>query len=389
MGGGIAAFKAVLVVRELQRRGAKVRVAMTKAGARFVGPVTFSGLTGEPPHLDLWNPGYAGELHVELGGWADAIVVCPATMNLMARAAHGFADDVVLATLACARGPVLFAPAMHARMWERPANQRAVAQLEADGGHVVGPVVGLLASGESGAGRLAEPETIVDAVERLFGEGAAPRQRDLEGKHVMISAGPTYEDLDPVRYLGNRASGRMGFALAAAAADRGASVTLVAGPCELRTPAGVERIDVRSARQMELAILERMGASDAIVMAAAVADYRPARFSEGKIKKGDQPLQLTLVRNPDILAGLGQARRGPTPVLVGFALETENVLAHARLKLERKGVDLVVANHPEDGFGGDENVVSLVDAEGDEKLPRLTKRAIGDRIWDWVAQRLP
>ena len=386
VGGGIAAYKAVLLVRALQDRGATVRVAMTRAATRFVGPVTFTGLTGSPALTELWDPSYAGELHVELGAWADAVVVCPATMNLLARAAHGHADDVVLATLACAAGPVVYAPAMHARMWSQPSTQRAVKLLAEAGATFAGPTVGRLASGEEGAGRLAEPAEVADAVERAL--VAAGAERDLEGRHVVVSAGPTYEDLDPVRYLGNRASGKMGFALAAAAATRGAEVTLVAGPCALATPVGVRRVDVRSAREMERAVLDALGSADAVVMAAAVADYRPVQVSEGKIKKTDQPLQLTLMRNPDILAGLGRARQGGRPVLVGFALETENVIAYARLKLEKKGVDLIVANHPEDGFAGDENVVSLVDAAGAEKLPRLSKRAIGDRIWDRVVAHL-
>lgn len=386
VGGGIAAYKAVLLVRALQERGASVRVAMTRAATRFVGPVTFTGLTGTPALTELWDPNYAGELHVELGAWADAIVVCPATMNLLARAAHGHADDVVLATLSCATGPVLYAPAMHARMWAQPATQRAVALLAEAGATFAGPTVGRLASGEKGAGRLAEPEDVADAVVRVLHE--ASRKADMSGRQVLVSAGPTYEDLDPVRYLGNRASGKMGFALAAAAAARGAEVTLVAGPCTLRTPPGVHRVDVRSAREMERAILDGFARADAVVMAAAVADYRPVAVSEGKIKKTDQPLQLTLMRNPDILAGLGRLRKDGRPVLVGFALETDNVIAHARLKLDKKGVDLIVANHPEDGFGGDENVVSLVDAQGAEKLPRLRKRAIGDRIWDRVVARL-
>lgn len=382
IGGGIAAFKAVTLVRELQRRGAEVRVVMTAAGARFIGPVSFAGLTGKPAVVDLWDPSYAGEVHVELGAWADAVVVAPATMNLLARAANGHADDVVLATLACARGALLFAPAMHERMWGRAATRRNVAALAADGARFVGPVEGALANGEIGAGRMAEPEVIADAVEGLF---ASP---DLCGRRLVVSAGPTHEDLDPVRFLGNRSTGRMGFAIAEAAAARGAEVVLVAGPVTLATPRGVERVDVRSAREMEAAIQAAVARADAVVMAAAVADYRPAERTAQKRKKSDGPLTLELVRNPDILAGLGASRHGARPVLVGFALETERVVEHARAKLERKQVDLVVANHASDGFGGADNLVTLVDAAGDESLPRASKRTIADRILDRIVDRL-
>lgn len=378
LGGGIAAFKAVAVVRELQRRGAEVRVVMTEAATRFVGPVTFAGLTGRPAVTNLWDPSYAGEVHVELGAWADALVVAPATMNLLARAAHGHADDVVLATLACARGAILFAPAMHERMWARAATARNVASLRADGAHFVGPVEGALASGEIGRGRMAEPEAIVDAVEALFGP------RDLEGLHVVVSAGPTHEDLDPVRFLGNRSSGRMGFAIAEVAARRGARVTLVAGPVMLPTPAAVTRVDVRSALELDAAVRSAAADADAVIMAAAVADYRPAERAEQKRKKGEGPLVLELVRNPDVLAGLGAAREGARPVLVGFALETEHVVENARGKLRRKKVDLVVANHASDGFGGDDNVVILVDAAGEEALPKLSKAEVAARILDRV-----
>ncbi|MCB9616833.1 MAG: bifunctional phosphopantothenoylcysteine decarboxylase/phosphopantothenate--cysteine ligase CoaBC [Sandaracinus sp.] len=382
LGGGIAAFKAVALVRELGRRGAEVRVVMTEAATRFVGPVTFAGLTGRPAVTNLWDPSYAGEVHVELGAWADAVVVAPATMNLLARAANGLADDVVLATIACARGALLFAPAMHERMWSRGSTQRNVAALASDGARFVGPVEGALASGEVGRGRMAEPEAIADATEALF----APQ--DFEGRHVVVSAGPTHEDLDPVRFLGNRSTGRMGFAIAAAAAARGARVTLVAGPVTLGTPSGVTRIDVRSALELEAAVTKAAADADAVVMAAAVADYRPAERTEQKRKKQEGPLVLELVRNPDVLAGLGAARTGTLPVLVGFALETEKVVENARDKLRRKKVDLVVANHASDGFGGDDNVVTLVEEGGEEALSKQTKRAIADRILDRIRARL-
>lgn len=382
VGGGIAAFKAVELVRELMRRGARVRVAMTASAARFVGPVTFTGLTGTPPVLDIWDPRYPGEVHVELAAWAEAIVLAPATANLLARAAHGLADDAVLATLRCADVPLFIAPAMHHRMWRSPPTQRAVALLRGDGATVIGPVHGKLASGEEGLGRMSEPSEIADVVERVLGV-----RRDLEGRAVLVSAGPTVEDIDPVRYLSNRSSGRMGYAIAERAEARGAHVTLVTGPVSLPPPSGCEVVPVRAALEMREAIMARREQVDAIVMTAAVADYRPKVRHGDKLKKSDV-LTLELVKNPDILAELGATREGPRPVLVGFALETQNLLVYARDKLEKKHVDLVVANRAEDGLGGDNNVATLVDAEGDEALGALSKRDLADRIWDRVAQRL-
>ncbi|HMI92786.1 MAG TPA: bifunctional phosphopantothenoylcysteine decarboxylase/phosphopantothenate--cysteine ligase CoaBC, partial [Polyangiales bacterium] len=287
VGGGIAAFKAVVLVRELQRRGAIVRVVMTPSALRFIGAATFTGLTGKPAVTDLWDPSYPGEVHVELGGDADAIVVAPATANLLARAASGMADDALLATLSCAGCPVLFAPAMHENMWLAAATQRNARQLEQDGAVLVGPVAGALASGEQGMGRMAEPEAIADAVERVL----AP-QNDLAGKRVLISAGPTLEDIDPVRYLSNRSSGRMGFALVTTALARGASVTLVCGPTSVKPPAGVELVAVRSAREMHAAIMARSAAADVVVMTAAVADYRPAEAASSKIKKNQERMTI-------------------------------------------------------------------------------------------------
>lgn len=379
--GGIAAYKAALLVRELMRRGHEVRVVMTEAATRFVGPVTFTGLTGEPPVVDLWDPSYAGEVHVELAEWADAIVVAPATATTMARAAAGIADGALGATLLCFDGPVVMAPAMHTRMWRSPATARAVARLAEDGVAMVGPEEGPLASGDVGLGRMSEPAAIADAVDAAVG---AP---DLAGATVVVSAGGTREDLDPVRFLGNRSTGKMGFAIAERAARRGAKAVLIAAPTDLPTPRGVERVDVRSARDMDEAVWAR-GDADAIIMAAAVADYRPAEAAEHKRKKSDGPLVLELARNPDILAGLGAARTGPRPVLVGFALETEDVVASARGKLERKKVDLVVANHASDAFGKDTNRVTLVRADGEETLGVLDKRAVADRILDAVKAQL-
>jgi phosphopantothenoylcysteine decarboxylase/phosphopantothenate--cysteine ligase len=374
-GGGIAAFKTVGVVRELGRRGAKVKVALTPNAARFVGPITFTGLTGSPAILDLWDPSYAGEVHVQLADWADAIVVAPATANLIARAAHGFADDVVLATLSCAACPVLLAPAMHQRMWQRAATQRNLQLLAADGYKCVGPVSGALANGLIGEGRMAEPEAIVNALGELLSA-----DRDLAGKTVLISAGPTLEDLDPVRFISNRSSGRMGYAIADVARERGAQVVLVTGPTDLAAPSGIEVARVRSALEMRAAIMQQLPRADIVIMTAAVADYRPARAETQKIKKQGDQMRIDLVKNPDILAELGAQRRGAHPVLVGFAMETQNVAAYGRGKLEAKRVDMIVANAAAVAFGGDDNQATLVTHAGDEALPVMSKRSLAGHI---------
>jgi phosphopantothenoylcysteine decarboxylase / phosphopantothenate---cysteine ligase len=379
VGGGIAAFKAVVLVRELQRRGAQVRVVMTDSAQRFIGAATFTGLTGKPAVTDLWDPSYPGEVHVELGSDADAIVVAPATANLLARAASGMADDALLATLSCAGCPVLFAPAMHENMWLAAATQRNARQLEQDGAVLVGPVAGALASGEQGMGRMAEPEAIADAVERVL----APRN-DLAGKQVLISAGPTLEDIDPVRYISNRSSGRMGFALAAAAPERGATVTLVCGPAGVKPPAGIELVSVRSTREMQAAIMTRQAGADVVVMAAAVADYRPAEAATAKIKKSQDRMTIELVKNPDILAELGAARaehKAKRPVLIGFAMETHDLVRYARKKLVDKRCDLIVANEAEVA-GSDDTQVILVGHDGDLPLPPMSKAELADKIWD-------
>ena len=378
LGGGIAAFKSVQLVRELMRRGAEVRVVMTDAATRFIGPVTFAGLTGKPAVTNLWAEDYAGEVHVELGEWADAIVVAPATMNLMARAVSGQANDALLATLACARGEVFFAPAMHHRMWSHPANRANVALLAERGAVVLGPVTGALANGEIGEGRMMEPEDIAEAVESHLAHA-----NDLAGARILITAGPTHEDLDPVRFLGNRSSGRMGYAIAAKALRRGAEVTLVSGPVHQPVPAGAHVVQTRSAVQMHEAVMSRFDQFDVVIMAAAVADYRPEERAVHKIKKGGK-LQLALVRNPDILADVGAKRTRLPSVLVGFALETENLEQAARDKLTKKAADLVVANEASAGLGGDTNRVTLVDATSATALPEMSKHALADQILDRI-----
>ena len=378
LGGGIAAFKAVQLVRELMRRGAEVRVVMTEAATHFVGPITFAGLTGQPAVSDLWAEDYAGEVHVELGEWADAIVIAPATMNLMARARAGQANDAVLATLAAARADVFFAPAMHHRMWSHPATQSNLRTLAERGAIVLGPVTGPLANGEIGDGRMMEPEDIAEAIESHL-----IHSDDLSGSRILITAGPTYEDVDPVRFLGNRSTGRMGYAIACQAQRRGAEVTVVSGPVHLPVPFGAEVVRVRSAKEMHAAVLSRFDRFDVVIMAAAVADYRPEHREAQKIKKGGS-LTLDLVRNPDILADVGAKRVQLPSVLVGFALETENLEQSARDKLERKAADLIVANEASAGLGGDTNRATLVDATAATSLPEMTKRALANQILDRV-----
>jgi phosphopantothenoylcysteine decarboxylase/phosphopantothenate--cysteine ligase len=380
VGGGIAAYKSALLARELLRLGASVETVLTPAAQRFITGVTFAGITGRPARTELWDPSYPGELHIELTRKADLVVVAPATADLLARMAHGLGDDLATTCLLAAKGDVFVAPAMHPRMWEHPATQANVATLRARGVHVIGPDTGPLASGEVGIGRMSEADFIARAVAEHTARGS-----DLAGLRVLISAGGTHEALDPVRFIGNRSSGRMGFALAERARQRGATVTVVAGPVNLPPPPGVHVVRVRSALEMHEAIVPRAAEHDVVVMAAAVADYRPAEQATEKIKKTAGELTLRLVKNPDILADLGAARAASgrrLPVLVGFAVETNDLIAYARAKLSRKGCDLVVANLAEDGFEGADNRVTLVRADTEEALPRMDKRAVADRILD-------
>jgi len=389
--GSIAAYKAVEVARLLRKAGARVIPLMTRSAQEFLGPVTLSGICGEKVHVDMWDPSFAGELHIEIAREADLVLCVPATADLLARFAQGRADDLVTALVLSARGPVLAAPAMHPRMWSHPATQRNVAQLAADGRvELVGPVFGPVASGEEGLGRMADPEEVAAAaLARLD-------SHDLEGLRVVVTAGPTVEDMDPVRFLSNRSTGKMGFAIAERAAARGARTTLIAGPVSLPTPRGVTRVDVRGALAMQRALADALGpdlgGADALIMTAAVADYRFAEEQPRKIKRSAEPMTLSLVPNPDLLAEIGKARAsraGCAPVLVGFAVETdtdEGVAQAARKKLETKRVDLVVANHAADSFGRDDNRATLVSREGNEPLGVLSKRTLGDRILDRVAR---
>ncbi|MBI2389714.1 MAG: bifunctional phosphopantothenoylcysteine decarboxylase/phosphopantothenate--cysteine ligase CoaBC [Deltaproteobacteria bacterium] len=400
--GGIAAYKAVVVARLLVQAGARVLPLMTASGARFVGKITLSGVCGEGVVDDMWDPKFAGEAHVAIADRADAVAIVPCTADLLARLAQGRADDLVAALALVARTPLILAPAMHPRMWAHPATRRNVAIVAADGrATLVGPVHGEVANGDVGFGRMSEPEAIFAAIVEAIGAigvqaigvEAIGRGADLAGKHVVVSAGPTVEDLDPVRFLGNRSTGKMGFAVAAAAAARGARVTLVTGPVSLPTPAGVERVDVRGALEMgaalDRALGDQLADADALVMAAAVSDWRPRERSPHKTKKGAEgTLTLELVKNPDLLAGVG-ARRGERarPVLVGFAVETDDLLGYARRKRAEKKVDLVVGNLAAHGFGGDDDEVVIV-GDGTERPLRASKRAIADAILDEIAARL-
>ena len=384
--GSIAAYKAAHVARLLVKAGARVLPVMTASASHFLGAATLSGITGEPVRTGMWDPSFAGEMHVAIADQADVVLVVPATADFLARLAQGRADDLVAALALVARGPVLVAPAMHPRMWLHPATKRNVETLRADGRvTILGPTTGVVANGDEGPGRMLEPEEIVAAVL------AAAAPKDLLGRRILVTAGPTVEDLDPVRFLGNRSTGRMGFAIAARAAARGADVTLVAGPVELPTPPRVRRTDVRGALEMRDAMNDALsGGIDAVVMAAAVADYRAAEPSATKVKKQGERESVALVRNPDLIAELGRARKGNTPVLVAFALETgahPHVVAEARRKLGEKRVDLVVANEASVAFGGEDNEVSFVTVDREERLPRASKAALADALLDRI-QRL-
>ncbi|MCB9549757.1 MAG: bifunctional phosphopantothenoylcysteine decarboxylase/phosphopantothenate--cysteine ligase CoaBC [Myxococcales bacterium] len=388
VGGGIAAYKAVELARALQRAGAQVQVAMTPNAQAFVGPLTFQAITHAPVltrTLDASEEMAIG--HIEFAQECDALVVAPATANLIGKAANGIGDEVVSTVLLAANVPVIVAPAMNSFMYAHPAVAANLERLRGFGWHVVEPDSGELACGHVGPGRLPDPEAIVAAVAAAL----TPAPTPLAGRTVVIAAGPTREHLDPVRFLSNPSSGRTGFSLAAAAQRAGARVVLVHGPVALAPPAGVEAVPITSAREMDAAVRAHAAQADAVVMTAAVADWRPAVESTVKEHKAGDVKVVEFVRNPDILAGLGAARTGSRPVLVGFAAETGDPIASARGKLTRKGVDLIVANDvsaPDCGFEVDTNRVWLVSATGEESLPLQAKTAIADRLVAWIAARL-
>ncbi len=388
---GIAAYKACELLRLLTESGHQVRVVPTPAALNFVGAATWEALSGQPVAVSPWES--VPEVpHVRLGQEADLVMVAPATADVMARAAAGMSDDLLTAVLLTARCPVIFAPAMHTEMWEHPATQANVRLLRDRGCIVLDPASGRLTGQDSGPGRLPEPAELFATAQRVLARGAGAFTPDLAGRTVVISAGGTREELDPVRYLGNWSSGKQGYALARTAASRGASVTLVAANTELADPAGVRVIRVTSAAQLREQMLAQATAADAIVMAAAVADFRPAARSDIKIKKlGAQPDPIVLAENPDIVRDLVAARQRPGQLIVAFGAETGDVLANGRAKLARKGCDFLVVNQVGNGlaFGTADNEATVLSADGTEvKLPRAHKDEIADAIWDLLAARL-
>jgi phosphopantothenoylcysteine decarboxylase/phosphopantothenate--cysteine ligase len=385
--GGIGAYKAVEVCRGLQRGGHDVVAVMTRAATRFVTPLTFEAITRRAVITSQWRPGANAEIeHIALADRMALLLVAPCTANVVGKLANGIADDFLTSLYLATKAPVLLAPAMNTNMLEHPAVQRNLETLSQRGVRFVEPGEGYLACGWIGKGRLAEPDDIVLAAERML----SPSPSSLRGMHVVITAGPTYEDIDPVRYVGNRSSGRMGFALAAEARRRGARVTLIAGPTGIEPPVVDEVVKVRSAAEMHAAVMRAAPGSDAVAMAAAVADYTPAAPAATKLAKADGPMTLTLTRTTDILGGLGGLRGdAPRPILVGFAAETDDLLRKARDKRTRKRVDLIVANdvsRSDRGFDADTNAVTIIGEEGEQVVPLQKKEQVAAAILDRLEQ---
>src|SRR5271157_1730602 len=384
--GGIAAYKSLELIRRLKDRGATVRVVMTAAARQFISPLSAATLSGQPVRDDLFSLTDEATIgHIELSRAADLLVVAPASANILARMAGGLADDLATTLLLATDKRVLAAPAMNVRMWRHPATRRNVDRLKGDGVLFVGPESGSMACGEFGPGRMAEPPAIVEAIEQaLAGETAlSDSPGPLSGRHIIVTSGPTYEPIDPVRFLGNRSSGRQGHAIAQSAIGAGAKVTLITGPVGLSDPVGAEVIHVGSAREMRQAVEAALPA-DAFIGAAAVADWRTESVASQKIKKGaDESPTLRLVENPDILAEVSKKTTMRPAVVIGFAAETENVTANAKAKLRRKGCDLIIANSVGEGtstFGGETNQVEVIDARGAESWPPMTKAEVADGI---------
>jgi phosphopantothenoylcysteine decarboxylase/phosphopantothenate--cysteine ligase len=390
--GGIGAYKAVEIARGLQKNGHDVVAVMTRSAERFVGPLTFEAITRREVITDQWKAGANADIeHISIASTIDLLLVAPATANTIGKFANGLADDFLSSLYTATRAPVLIAPAMNTNMFDHPAVAKNLDTLMARGVHIVDPGSGYLACGWIGKGRLAEPDAVVAAAEQVLrGRTSA----SLAGRTIVITAGPTYEDIDPVRFVGNRSSGRMGYAVAAEALRRGAAVTLVTGPTHLTPPHGAELVKVRSAAEMHAAVMERAPGRDVVIMSAAVADYTPAEKASEKVKKSDGPVTITLNRTKDILGDLGKLpsrKQQRLPVLVGFAAETRNVVSYAQEKLKQKGVDLVVANdvsRTDAGFDVDTNAVTLVTAGGAEELPLQAKTAVAAAILDRVEQFL-
>ena len=380
--GGIAAYKACDLVSRLKKRGAQVRVVLTEHACQFVQPLSFETLSGNPAYSDSFDRKYEIE-HVALAKWADLLLIAPATANCMAKMACGIADDLLSTTCLAVRCPVLLAPAMNSAMWRNPATQANLALLRSRGLRFVGPEAGHLACGDDDVGRMSEPEQIAEAVEALLNP-----QRDLEGMKVLVTAGPTVERIDPVRYITNRSTGKMGYALAEAARDRGANVTLISGPTKLAAPEGVEFVQIESSAQLCAAVLERGEKADVVVQAAAPADFRPKNVAERKIKKTGESMTLELEATTDIAAELGR-RKQPGQILVAFAAETNDVMDNARGKLIKKNADMVVANdvsRSDAGFGVDTNVITLITASDVRALEKMSKRAAADAILSRVRE---
>lgn len=389
IGGGIAAYKSLELIRELKKRGFGVKAILTKAGEHFVTPLSVAALTGEKVYQDLFSLTDETEMgHIELSRAADLVVVAPATADLLAKMAHGLANDLASTTLLATDKRVLVAPAMNVRMWHHAATQRNMRQLAADGVICVGPNQGDMACGEFGFGRMAEPLEIASAIEKALSPGLQP----LRGKHVLVTAGPTREAIDPVRYISNHSSGKQGYAIAEAAIELGAQVTLVSGPVDLAIPPGVGLMQVTSADEMLKAVQASLPA-DIAIFTAAVADWKVAKPADEKIKKKDDgsPPSLSFAENPDILKTIASLKKGRPKLVVGFAAETENVVEHAKAKLARKGCDLIIANDvsPEGGvFGGDNNKVHVVSAKGVEHWPPMAKTDVAKRLMDELAKRV-
>ena len=380
--GGIAAYKAVDVVSRLVKLGAAVHVIMTAAAVQFVAPLTFREISGQPVYTTMWEePKLWNVEHIALARRADLFVIAPATANMIAKIANGIADDFLSTTVMATPAPVLLAPAMNTEMFQSAATQANLKTLESRGFKIMTPASGMLACGTEGIGRLPEPEAIVERITAHFEVG-----KSMRGLRLLITAGGTREAIDPVRYIGNRSSGKMGYAIAAVAAERGAEVTLVSGPVSLAVPAGVKRVSVESALEMREAVLAAFPAADVVIKAAAVADYRPEVVSEQKIKKNSANLTVALTKNPDILAELGKIKTGQ--FLVGFAAETQELVANATEKLRRKNLDMLVANDvtlPGAGFESETNIVKLLSKDGRvEELPQMSKQSLAGLLLDRV-----
>ncbi len=391
VGAGIAAYKVCDLLRRLTESGHQVRVIPTPDSLNFVGAATWAALSGQPATTEVWADSHDVP-HVEIGRHADLVVVAPATADLLAKAAHGLAADLLTTTLLTARCPVMFAPAMHTEMWEHPATRANVAALRERGAVVLEPATGRLTGADSGPGRLPEPAELFETAIRLLARGRDGLRPDLTGRRVVVSAGGTREELDPVRFIGNWSSGLQGYALARSAAARGAEVRVVAANVALGDPAGARVVRVTSACQMREAVLAAAQTADVVVMAAAVADFRPLSRSDTKIKKRDQlPEPIALTENPDILRELASQRKRPGQLIVGFAAETHDALTAGREKLARKGCDLLVVNQVGDGlaFGTGDNAATVLAASGEvTEIPRVPKEVLADRVWDLVARQL-